>query len=237
MSPPPSSRPAHAVDRLLERQSLDRRVVDRGDDVAGHQAGARRRRVVDRADDADDVALLHDLEAEPAEFLALHRVLEFAERLGVEVGRMRIERGEHAVDRADDHLVLVGLVDVGVAHGLEHARKQRQIVAGGRVGARRRLRSAAADERDREGAAGDANGQIGRRARYSGHDPPRHFGASGAGEAAGVGSASPPEAGAATAGAAGPESGFGGAASARLTPCSRSIAATSCLSSFSSAGT
>ncbi len=91
--------PAHAVDRLLQRQALNRRIVDFDDQVARHHAGARRGRVVDRADDLDEPAFLHHLEAEAAEFLALHRGLEFVERLGIEIVRMRIERGEHAVDR------------------------------------------------------------------------------------------------------------------------------------------
>ena len=42
---------------------------------------------------------------------------------------MRVERGEHAVDGADDHLVLVRLIDIGRrALGPEHPRKQRQMV-------------------------------------------------------------------------------------------------------------
>ena len=92
-------RPAHLVDRLLQREALDGRVVDAGDEVARHESGAGGRRVVDRAHDLDEAVLHHDLEPEAAEFLALHAGLEILQRLGVEIGRMRIERGEHAVDR------------------------------------------------------------------------------------------------------------------------------------------
>ena len=102
---------AHAVDRLLEGEALDRGVVDLDDQVAGQQAGARRRRIVDRADDAHETAVLHHLQPEAAEFLAPHRGLEFVELLGIEIVRMRIERGEHAVDGRLGHLRLVGLVD------------------------------------------------------------------------------------------------------------------------------
>ena len=47
----------------------------------------------------------------PPKFLAPHRGLEIVELLGVEIVGMRIERGEHSVDRRLGHLGLVGLVD------------------------------------------------------------------------------------------------------------------------------
>ena len=55
-------------------------------------------------DDHLDHAVLHrDFDAEPAEFAAgLH--LHVAEMLRIEIGRMRIERGQHAVDRRLDQL-------------------------------------------------------------------------------------------------------------------------------------
>ncbi|MGY3645773.1 hypothetical protein ACVWW2_001064 [Bradyrhizobium sp. LM4.3] len=78
-------------------QALHRFVVETGDDVVGHDAGARGRRVVDGRDHLDQAVFHRDFDAEAAELTAgLH--LHVAEALGVHVARMRIESGEHAAD-------------------------------------------------------------------------------------------------------------------------------------------
>ena len=80
--------------------------------------------------------LLGDFDAEAAE-LALRLDLHVLERLGVHVARMRVERGEHAVDGRFDQLGLVRLLDIVVANLVEHVAEQIELaigVGGGRVG-------------------------------------------------------------------------------------------------------
>jgi hypothetical protein len=91
----------------LRREALHRLVVEMGDDVVGHDAGLGGRRVVDRRHDLDQAVFHGDLDAEAAELAArLH--LHVAEALGVHVARMRVEPGEHAVDRRFDQLASSG---------------------------------------------------------------------------------------------------------------------------------
>ena len=75
----------HLVDRFLERKALDRRLVDAGDQIASHQAGARRGRIVDRADHLDQPIFHHHFKAQAAEFLALHAALEVLQGLGIKI--------------------------------------------------------------------------------------------------------------------------------------------------------
>src|SRR5206468_12549173 len=65
----------------------------------------------DRRHDLDQAFLHRDFDAEAAEFTA-RGDLHVAEALGVHVARMRIEPGQHAVDRRFDELGVVGLLDV-----------------------------------------------------------------------------------------------------------------------------
>ena len=69
----------------FRRQALDGRIVDAGDQIAGHHPGARRGRIVDRAHHLDEAALHHHFEAEAAEFLALHAALEVLQGLRIEI--------------------------------------------------------------------------------------------------------------------------------------------------------
>ncbi len=88
---------AHLVDGLVQGQALDVLAVDLGDDVIGHDAGARGGSLVDGGHDLDEAVFHRDLDAEAAELAAgLH--LHVAEALGIHVARMRIEGGQHAVD-------------------------------------------------------------------------------------------------------------------------------------------
>ena len=98
-------RAAHLVDGLVQVEALDRLAVDLRDDVVGENPGTRGRRVVDRRDDLHEAVFHRHLDAEAAEFAAgLH--LHVTEALGVHVARMRIERGQHAVDGRFDELRL-----------------------------------------------------------------------------------------------------------------------------------
>ena len=92
-------------------------AVQRGDDVARLDAGARRGRVVDRRDDLDDALVLVDLDPQTAEF-APGLDLHVLERLGVHIGTVRIEPGEHAVDGVLDQVLVVDRIDIFRAHPL-----------------------------------------------------------------------------------------------------------------------
>src|SRR5690606_15471093 len=101
----------HHLDRFTERQPLGGRGVDLDDQVARLDAGPGRRGVLDRGDHLDEAVLGADLDAQPAE-LALRADLEFPERVGVQVGRVRIEPRQHAADRLGDELAIGDRLDV-----------------------------------------------------------------------------------------------------------------------------
>src|SRR2546429_2363728 len=105
------------------------------DDVVGHDAGFGRRGFVDRCHNLDQAVFHGALDAEAAELAAgLH--LHVAEALGIHVARMRIEPGQHAVDRRLDQLAVVGLLHVVRPHPFEHVAEQAQLpvgIGGGRL--------------------------------------------------------------------------------------------------------
>ena len=105
---------AHLLDRLVERQAHDRLAVERGDEVARLQAGFGGGRAVHRRHHLDQAVFHRDFDAKAAE-LALGLDLHVAEVFLVQVARMRIERGQHAVDRGLDQLLVVRRLDVVVA--------------------------------------------------------------------------------------------------------------------------
>src|SRR5262249_32660773 len=110
---------SHFLYCLFEGQPLHRLVVEMGDDVVGHDAGLGRRGVVDRRHDLDQAVLHGHFDAEAAE-LAAGLYLHVAEALGIHVARMRIEPGQHAVDRRFDELAVVGLFHIVRPHSLDH---------------------------------------------------------------------------------------------------------------------
>ncbi len=122
-------RPLHLVHGLLQREPLDRVIIDLGDQVARHDAGFRRRRFIHRSDHLDEAILHHDLDTEPAE-LAVGGLLHVTPGLLIHVPRMRIERCDHAVDRALDQLGVVGLFNVIGPYPLEHLAKQIELRVG-----------------------------------------------------------------------------------------------------------
>src|SRR5262249_15957320 len=164
--------------RQRETDSLDgtrdRRVVEVCDDVVGHDAGLGRRRLVDPGHDLDQAGLHGDLDAEPAELApGLH--LHVAEALGIHVARMRIEPGQHAVDRRFDELAVIGFFHVVGAHALEYVAEQAELaigVGGGRLCAR-------PIEQDARLGCDQRHGYAGRRAEENqgsfAHDHPRTF--------------------------------------------------------------
>ena len=110
-------------------------IVDVGDHVARQDAGLGRGRIVDRRDHLDEAVFHRDLDAEPAE-LAMGGLLHVAPALLIHVARMRIERGDHAVDGAFHQLGIVGLLDVAGLDPLEHVAEQIELRVGIRNGPR-----------------------------------------------------------------------------------------------------
>ena len=100
--------------------------VELDDQVAGLDAGARRRRIVDRRDDLDEPVFHADFDAEAAEF-ALRADLQLAECILVEIGRMRIEPREHAGDGFGDELLVVDRLDVVALDAAEHFGERAQL--------------------------------------------------------------------------------------------------------------
>ena len=121
-------RAAHELDRFVQRHALGGRVVDLDDEVAGHHAGARR--ACPRwGNDLDEAVLGADLDAQAAE-LALRGGLHFAEGLGVQVGRVRIQVGHHAGDRVADERLVINRFDIVVLDRGEDVAQLPELVQG-----------------------------------------------------------------------------------------------------------
>ena len=112
--------PIASVEPLL---TLGSRGADGADEFRAIRPDVTRARMV---------AVLHGEPAgriEPAELAAVGG-LHVAERLGVHVARVRIERRQHAVDGRLDHLRLVRLLDVVGADLLEDVAEQAELAVG-----------------------------------------------------------------------------------------------------------
>ena len=155
-------RPTYQVGKLSQRQSGGLDAVDRGDDVAGPQAGTCGRRPVDHRDDDGYARALveHDPDAgDPAlQHLLLDLVLLLGEVLRVAVVTERLDDaadGAHAEVLAGQHVV----IDVALRKDLEHLGDEllveHRVVS--LVGCRSRQGRDREDERDesRERQAGD----------------------------------------------------------------------------------
>jgi hypothetical protein len=118
---------AHALDGVGQRHAFDRGVIELDDEVARLHARARSGRIVDRGDHLDEAFFHADFDAQPAK-LALRADLQLPERFLIEVGRMRIETGQHAVDRLGDEPLVVDRFDVVAFHASEHLGERAQLL-------------------------------------------------------------------------------------------------------------
>jgi hypothetical protein len=165
---------AHALDRLVQRQVLHFGAVDAGDQVARQDAGMFGRRALDRRDIADIAFVaLADLDAEADEF-AFGAFAQFAVGGAVEIGRVRVERGDHAADRLGHQLALLDRFDVV---GLDQAIRIGQLAQAGNrhavgdrlVGQRRELhRGGDADDHPEGDQAGILEGGTHKRSKTIG---------------------------------------------------------------------
>src|SRR5690606_38523282 len=149
-----------ALDGLVQRQALDRGVVDLGDQVARLQAGAEGRRALDGRDDLDQAVFLRDLDAH-ADEAAGGALAEFLEGLLVEVLRVRVQPGDHAGDGVGDELLLVHRLDIVALDHAEHRGELLQLFQRQRRerAARHRLQRYGG-QRTGHGACGDPAGDL-----------------------------------------------------------------------------
>ncbi len=124
--------PAHPLDRFVERAAVEQAAVDMGDEVARLQTGAVGRRAAGRRHHLDRAVLHGDGEAEAA-IIAVGGGHQAAEAALVEIGAVRIEAVEHAVDGAADQGRVVDLVDIFGLHPLEHAHELVDLTIGADV--------------------------------------------------------------------------------------------------------
>ena len=93
--------PPHALNCVHERQIFRRLLVDLGNEIPCSDASLVRRGPLNRSDHCQPVVLDTDLNADPAE-LPFGLNLNFFVHLWGHIGRVRIERGQHAPDRPLD---------------------------------------------------------------------------------------------------------------------------------------
>ena len=109
---------AHHLDGFFQPHVLGGGVADLDDQVAGLDAGLGRGGALDGRDHLDEAVLGADLDAQAAE-LALGVDLQFLEGVLVQIGRVRIQPGEHAADGVGDQLVVLDGLDVVGLDGAE----------------------------------------------------------------------------------------------------------------------
>ena len=125
-------RAAHLVDGLVERAAIEQAGVEMGDVVTGLEARLVCRSVLLRRHDLDRAVFHRDREAEAA-IAALGLRPHILAVARVEIGAVRIEAREHAVDRALHQRAVVDLVDIIGAHPLEHAHELIEFLIGADV--------------------------------------------------------------------------------------------------------
>ena len=152
------TRAAHLVDGLFQRQATDFLAVDLGDQVTGQNASLFGGRVEHRRDHLDEFVLHRDLDAEAAIF-TLCLGAHVRGILGVHEGGVRIERGQHAVDRVLDQLLVFGFLDIIGAHALEDVTEDRKLLVGVCAGRIRGHHEAVAGQDQHRGGAHQASGE------------------------------------------------------------------------------
>ncbi len=164
-----ADRAAHLLDRIRQLQADHALAVDGGDIVAGLDPGPRRRGVVHGRDHLDRTLVAGHLDAQAAVFAA-GLVAHVAIVIGVQIARVRIQRGQHAVDRRLDQLLVVDRRHILVLDRGQHVAEQLQHAEGlglGRVRHRRPVQVRHASGAEDEGRNTDQ--EI-----FAHHRGPRH---------------------------------------------------------------
>ena len=126
----------HSLDCIAQTQAFDRGVIELDDQVTRLDPGTKRGRILDRRDHLDEAVLHADFDPETAE-LPLRPDLQFLEGVGVEVGGVRIQSGQHATDRAGDQFLVLHRFYIALLDRVEHIGECAQLLD--RQGHRRRL--------------------------------------------------------------------------------------------------
>ena len=124
---------AHLLDGIVQGHALHIEIIELDDHVARLDAGAERGGVLDGRDHLHEPLFHPDLDAEAAE-LALRAGLEILEGVDVEVGRVRIEARQHAVDRLGDELLVLDGLDVVGLDATEDVGEGADVLDGDRTG-------------------------------------------------------------------------------------------------------
>ena len=106
-----ADRALESPDDLVHGDALGRLAVDLDDPVAGEDAGLIGGRAHQGAEHLKLVAVVGDLDADPAEF-ALDAGAELVQLLGTDVGGIGVELAQDAVDRRLDQLAAADPPDV-----------------------------------------------------------------------------------------------------------------------------
>ena len=120
---------AHHVHGLGERKAADRFTIDLRDQVARKHARVLGRCAGDRRDHLHEFVFHGHFDAEAAE-LAARLLAHILAVFGVEVGRMGIERGQHAVDRGLDQFGFIRRGHISRANALEDVAEDSELTIG-----------------------------------------------------------------------------------------------------------
>ena len=141
-----AARAAQLVHRLVGVPPLRALSVDRRDDVAGADALLVRGRPLEHDERGDVFADLQDRHADAviAPFLALAHLRVFLRR---EIARMRVQRAEHAANRAGDEILGIDLVVIVRLDGAQRVGEGAVVLENLVVGGECVAAEQAADER------------------------------------------------------------------------------------------
>ena len=129
--------PAHLGDGIVQRHALHRHIVDGRDEIARLDASLGGRCIVDRRHHLDQAVFHRDFDAKAAE-LALGLNLHVGKAFGIHVAGMRVEGGDHALDRVVDQLAILHRADIIGPHAFKRIAEQVELAIGSHVGSAER---------------------------------------------------------------------------------------------------
>jgi hypothetical protein len=118
---------AHLLDRIGQAEALDRCFIELEDQIACFDACPIGWRVLNRRDDLDQAIFHTHFDAQAAEF-ALGADLQILECIGIEIGGVGVEVGQHAGDGIGDHFFVINRLDIALLDGAVDLGKGAQIL-------------------------------------------------------------------------------------------------------------